>query len=231
MSNIIWKGVNSDTITGLLISELPPITKPKMRTSSATIDGVDGDIISELGYEAYDKEVSIGLSYNYDINEVIKYFTGKGELVLSNESDKYYKAQIVESVDYEKLINFKTAKVKFHCQPYKYLLNETPVEVAITTETEVEVENKGLEKSKPIITLEGTGEIGLYVNGNQIFTYNFGEDTEVVIDSEKQDAYLGSILKNRQMLGEFPILEAGENTITWTGTITNIKIEPKSRWI
>ena len=88
MSNIIWKGINSNTIPGLIISKLPSISKPKLKTEIIDIDGVDGDIINELGYEAYDKEIEIGLSKDYQINDVIKYFTGEGELVFSNEPDK-----------------------------------------------------------------------------------------------------------------------------------------------
>jgi phage-related protein len=33
------------------------------------------------------------------------------------------------------------------------------------------------------------------------------------------------------MLGEFPKLEVGENEISWSGTLTKITIEPKSRWL
>lgn len=89
----------------------------------------------------------------------------------------------------------------------------------------------GLEVSKPIITLYGSGELHFYLNTVEIFKYNFDTDGQVVIDSEKEDAYLNGVLKNRQMLGEFPLLKSGENTITWTGTLTRIVIDPKSRWL
>ena len=83
MAYIEWKGKRSDTIPGLIICELPPISKPKMRTSITKIDGRDGDIIEELGYESYTKNVKIGLTRNYDIDTVAKYFTGEGTIVLS----------------------------------------------------------------------------------------------------------------------------------------------------
>ena len=132
---IILNGVNSNTITGLLISTLPPITKPKIRTQTEEIDGRDGDIVTKLGYSAYDKEIQIGLYGNFNINEVIAYFNTEGTIVFSNEADKYYNYQILDQIDYEKLIRFKTAKVKMHVQPFKYPLEETPVEINIQNVT------------------------------------------------------------------------------------------------
>lgn len=231
MSYIIWKNKNSNEISGLLITELPPISKPKMRTSTTEIDGLDGDIVEYLGYKSYDKTISIGLTRNYDLNAIMSYFNGNGELILSNEPDKYYKAQIIDTIDYNKLINFKTAKVKFHVQPYKYLNSESPLILEINDETSLNVENKGLENSKPIITLYGSGTIQLLINNLSVCSVNIEEDEYITIDSEKEEAYFGSVLKNRQMQGDFPILNSGINNISWTGNLTKIEIQPKSRWL
>lgn len=231
MSYIIWKNKNSNDISGLIISELSPISKPKMRTNVTEIDGLDGDIVDYLGYKSYNKSVSIGLTRNYDIDEIIAYFNGSGKLVLSNEPDKYYNAQIIDSIDYNRLINFKKAIVKFYVQPYKFLLNESSYILEIATETSLSVLNKGLEKSKPNITLYGTGEIEILINGNSIFSVNMGTDEYITIDSEKEEAYKGAVLKNRQMLGSFPELNPGTNVISWVGNLTKIEVAPRSRWL
>ena len=178
------------------------------------------------------QNVGIGLARNYDIDEVIKYFTGDGELILSDEPDKVYIASIFDDVDYERLLQIRKATVKFHVQPYKYLKDESKVSLSITTQTSVEVENKGLEVSKPIFMLEGSGTIEIAVNGINIFKYTFPNgENKVIVDSLKEEAYLEGVYKNRNMLGEFPKLEVGNNTISWTGTLTKIEIEPKSRWL
>lgn len=229
MNKIIWKDIESTEIKGLMICELPPITKPKMRVQETTIDGVDGSIIEELGYESYDKTITIGLTKGFDIDEVIEYFTGEGNITFSNEPDKYYKARIIDQIDYERLLRFKTAEVTFRVQPFKYELNERK---ATLTESGKKVINNGLQKSKPIMTITGSGTIELLVNNLLVFRYTFPEDeTEVIIDSEKQDAYLGEVLKNRNMTGEFPILKSGVNVISWSGDVTSVVVEPKSRWI
>ena len=378
MNYLIWKDINSKDIKGLIISELPPITKPRMRVQETEVDGVDGSIIEELGYESYDKPVRISLSYNYDIDKVIKYFSGEGNVIFSNEPDKCYKARILDQIDYERLLRFRTATVIFRVQPFKYeylednvgfalndaggtnffkadepanannveltytdriltlkstdtstrysaiynfdtdlgdvirfsailldrnchirlqeytpeyqqiafvsvlytdgvtpslieyrkkdknnlvrLILYTDYEIptgeriarykdciltinnedmtfreyddVVETVENVTLENKGNYTSKPVMVVKGTGIVEISINGSSMFAYEFPEeDDKVIIDSQKQDAYLGSILKNRNMSGEFPILEIGENVVTWNGNVTSIKVNQKSRWL
>lgn len=113
-------GTKSTDVKGMIIQSLPPISKPKMRTSIEEIDGRDGDIVTRLGYAAYDKDVSIGLHGDFDIDDAISFFDSEGEVVFSNERDKYYRYQILDQIDFERLIRFRTAKVKMHVQPFKY---------------------------------------------------------------------------------------------------------------
>lgn len=113
-------GEKSTNVKGLIIQALPPITKPKVRTSIEEIDGRDGDIVTMLGYAAYDKEVSVGLHGDFDIDDAIAFFDSEGEAVFGNEPDKYYRYQILEQIDFERLVRFRTAKVKMHVQPFKY---------------------------------------------------------------------------------------------------------------
>lgn len=113
-------GEKSTSVKGLIIQSLPPISKPKMRTSIETIDGRDGDVVTKLGYSAYDKQLSIGLHGDFDIDDAISFFDSEGEVVFGNEPDKYYRYQILDQIDFERLIRFRTAKVKLHVQPFKY---------------------------------------------------------------------------------------------------------------
>ena len=120
MNYLTINGIKSDSVKGLMIQSLPPISKPLVRTSTEEIDGRDGDIVTKLGYSAYDKEVTIGLHGDFDVNDAIQFFDSSGEVVFSNEPDKYYRFQILQQIDFERLIRYRTATVKFHVQPYKY---------------------------------------------------------------------------------------------------------------
>ena len=124
-NTITLNGQESTEIAGLLIQELPPISKPLIRTEIEEIDGRDGDIVTPLGYSAYDKEITIGLYGNFDIDEIIAYFNSQGTVTFSNEPDKYYNYQIIDQIDFERLVRFRTATVTFHVQPFKYSTEET----------------------------------------------------------------------------------------------------------
>ena len=231
MNYVIWNNKDSRDINGLLICELPPITKPKMRVKETVIDGVDGSIIEELGYEPYDKSMTVGLKIGANVDEIIEYFTGSGEIIFSNEPNKYYKASIINGVNYDRLLRYRKAIITFRVQPFKY--DNTELELRATSSSKsLVVENVGNYKSKPIITIKGSGNIELAVSGVTMCYYGFpeGEDT-VIFDCEQQDAYFGGSLKNRNMIGEFPVFEKGNNVLSWSGTVESVSVKHYSRWL
>ena len=134
---IILNGISSETITGLLIQNLPPISKPKQRVNIEEIDGRSGDIVTYLGYSAYDKQFEIGLYGDYDIDDVISFFNSQGTIIFSNEEDKYYNYQIIEQIDFERLVRYRTATVKVHVQPFKFSSVESSKIFDITTQTSI----------------------------------------------------------------------------------------------
>ena len=121
---IILNGVSSKTINGLLIQNLPPISKPQMRTSIEEIDGRDGDIITDLGYAAYDKSFDIGITDKSVVDQVIGFLNSEGTVTFSNEPSMVYEYKIINQIDFNKLIRFKTASVTMHVQPFKKCLTE-----------------------------------------------------------------------------------------------------------
>ena len=187
---VVINGVNSLTKAGLAISALPPISKPMKRTLREEIDGRDGDIVTNLGYSAYDKTLMIGLyGESYDINDIIAFFNQSGNIVFSDEPDKYYKFEILEQIDYEKLLKFKQATVTIHCQPFKYPVEETPIEVEyeyVTGEgTSISLDtNEGefVELQLNGNAEEGAGVVNVVTGNNELF---FDDGTPWIIGVER----------------------------------------------
>lgn len=230
-------GVSSNTITGLLITDLPPISKPLQRTLIDVIDGRDGDIITPLGYSAYDKPVKIALTYNYNIDDVIKFFDSKGVVIFSNEPNKYYRFGIYEQIDFERLIRFKTAEVVFHVQPFKLAVDEQELAVDVNTNPiNIKVFNAGNIYSRPIFSITGKGTVNFNLNGSQLLSISLDADNyeKIIIDSEAMNAYsVDNLLLNRRVTGDYDNIKfvSGSNTVTLTGDVSQFTIKNYSRWI
>lgn len=236
---VVINGISSKTVNGLLIQSLPPISKPKQRTEVEEIDGRDGDIVTTLGYSAYDKPITIGLYGDYNVDDVISYFNTEGTIVFSNEPDKYYKFALYEQVDFEKLIRFKTATVKIHVQPFKYSEDETSINYIYsedTTSANISVRNDGNIYSKPTLTITGKGAISVHLGNTQILDIAL-DDTEaetIIINAEQMNAYNSNGgYMNRQVTGDYDNLrlDVGVNNLIIEGTITGVSIVNYSRWI
>lgn len=238
MAYIIINGVSSKNINGLLIQNLPPISKPKIRTNAEEIDGRDGDIVTTLGYAAYDKAFNIGLRGDYNVDDVINFFNTSGKVTFSNEADKYYNFAIYNQIDFNKLIRFKTANVTMHVQPFKYSVDETELVFNNTnndTIANLSIRNNGNIYSKPTITITGKGTIYIYLDSIQILTLNLSSAGEtIIINVADMNAYdeNGNYL-NRQVIGDYDDLklQAGVNNLRITGVYETIKVNNYSRWI
>jgi len=233
---IIINGVVSKNIEGLLIQSLPPISKPKIRTSTEEIDGRDGDIVTTLGYGAYDKTFSIGLKGDYNVDDVIEYFNTSGKITFSNELDKYYKFATYNKIDFNRLVRFKTANVTVHVQPFKYSLDEPPItDTSGAYDTYLSVRNTGNIYSKPKLIINGSNTINVYLGNTQIFNINLSAAGEtIIIDAESMNATdeAGNYL-NRQVTGDYDNfrLATGINELKITGYKTSVTLENYSRWI
>lgn len=242
MNYISLNGYKSTLIKGLLISELPPITKPLQRNKVEEIDGRDGDIVTKLGYAAYDKKMTIGCYGDFNIDDIIQYFDSEGEVIFSNEPDKYYRYKILQAIDFERLLRFKTANVTFHVQPFKYSsVSDKAVFTLSAASGSIVVRNMGNVVSRPVITISGTGAATIKVGSNSTISISTIDITvpvatsEITLDVETLNATssMGAVYRNRDVTGDlkYLALEPGVNTITYTGNINSIIFEKSSRWI
>ena len=232
---VIINGTNSNTLTGLMINELPPITKPEMRTQVEEIDGRDGDIITELGYSAYNKTITIGLfGSSYDVDNIIKFFNKEGTIIFSNEPDKYYFFKQIDNFDIERLLRFKTASITFHCQPFKYPTTET-AKVITSSNVATTISNIGNIYSKPLIAIEGGNNtsIAIYKDNTQILQATV--NGKMNIDIDKMEAYdpTNNNLLNRNVIGNYNSMTfaPGNNSIKLVGTFTKATITNYTRWL
>lgn len=224
---VIINGVSSETLSGVQVLELPPITKPRMRRNVDVIDGRAGDIVTKLGYEAYDKTIRILLHDNYNLDQVVSFFNSKGEIIFSNDSF-IYQFEVLDEIDFERAVKFKTAEITFHVQPYK----KSPAQTPKVFTSSGYVTNMGNVLSAPTFDIVGSGTVTLLIDSITMLSIDM-TDGQIIIDSDAQDAYLNGNLKNRRVTGSYENLRLtpGRHLISWTGTVTSLTISEYSRWI
>lgn len=215
---------------GILISAMPDIVKPKRREEEITIPGRNGVLtIDEGTYEAYTLSVECGTRGTARLGEIAVWLDGTGDLILSTEPDKVYKARISNAISISDVIYLYTSfLVQFKVFPFKYSVDKTDEEITLTTATTIY--NQGTIYSEPVITIYGTGNVTLTMNG-KAYTIT-GIDGYVTINSEIQEVYKDTTNKNNSFSAlDFPKFQEGANTISWTGSVTRLEIEPNWRWL
>ena len=93
--------------------------------------------------------------------------------------------------------------------------------------------NAGNTIARPTITVYGSGDVGVTMNGNDGFSIALGDEEYITIDTEKMDAFKGDALKNRLVTGNYDefFLNPGVNTIGWSGSVEKVVVRNYARWL
>lgn len=214
---------------GIVVKELPSITIPKRRVEEVTVLGRDGVLtVSDGTYEPINKDCDVW--YAGDNPSELIDLLNDGIVTFSNLPDRFYNMQIIseipidklfENLEYGELYNFS---IKFRCQPFGYDVNNAEI---ILTESKT-IYNYGYY-SKPIITIYGNGDINLFIDEQQVNLK--GVEEYITINSEKMRTYKDLQRQNDKKIGNFPLLKAGGNNISWSGNVSKVIIVPNFRWL
>lgn len=217
----------------------PSITAPMRKVQRKSIQGVSGDYIFDE--EAYEN-TPIPLSLFANVNSIDQVNEIKDDIVYAFEGGRYiefvpywdsemtYEVEVVEPPIFQENGNHLLAipySVELSAKPFK----KTRETVSYESSTEISIINPYNYVNEPIITLYGTGDMNLIVNG---ITYPFQDvDTDIIVDSRIESAYrvLNSVpdsRDNRMYTSDFPVFKSGNNTVSISGNATSFKVE--TRW-
>lgn len=148
------------------------------------------------------------------------------KLIDSSETDCYRLAVCTSGQDWdEQILNFGTAKLVFSCKPFRFL-NSGDVKTTLTAAGQIA--NPTAYSSLPYIKITGSGNITLSISGQAFPFLNIGSYIEC--DSGLQMVYTGASGKSdRANFDTFPELVPGDNTVSWTGTVSKVEIIPHWR--
>jgi len=224
-----WNGVRC-TEYGIHVSTQPDITVPSERVTFTDVPGRSGSLTVLEDQDVHDDMVLAAECFIADpsrIPEIAGYLKGSGRVTFANRLGGFYYARVVNQIPFTKILRgnpHRSFTVNFRCKPFFYL-NDSPTQTF--TESMSILTNPGTVYSQPIITVNGTGEMTLMI-GTQIVELS-DIASSIVIDSELEEAYVGSTPMNECMSGEFPRLLPGMNAISWSGDVTSVVVQPNWR--
>lgn len=137
--------------------------------------------------------------------------------------DFYYEGYCDNSLDIKELFtNFGEVLITFNCKPYR----KKDSDKITITQSGTTIANEHMD-SEPYVKVYGTGDITLTIGDQTIKLVNV--ENYIELDSELMNCFKDNVNQNNRMIGDFPLLRKGDNSVTWSGKVTKIEIEP--RWV
>lgn len=217
---------------GLVVSEAPNFEKAGRKSSTFDIPGRNGSIIfQQNAWNDVTRTYKVWLATDnaYELPEKVNAFTawlnsvtGYQRLEDSFEPEIFRLAYFNGGANVSNnLMQYGEATISFTCRPERfYKSGEQEQDL-----TAGDIYNPTRFEAKPLIHLEGSGNIGVTI-GSKTMVANVAD--YINIDCERMNAYrLPSENRNNKIAGTFPTLEAGVNVVSLSGTVTKATIIPR----
>ena len=236
---VLYKDDESCLDYGIKIYKSNILSAPSRSLEFVDVQGRDGALTVDNGFEDFTLTLECALVNEHEEVESMaelarraKKFLFNGtncKLQTSEDMDFYLIGTYSSYVDIEEAIeNFGLFQAQFRCKPYRFSNKSYTVEV---TEQNTVIRNSEY-KTRPRIKVVGTGDITININSQELVLKDLEGQIEVDCDLMNATTVnsLGNIVNaNQKMYSDFPVLEEGENDISWTlgtgATLEQIIIE------
>ena len=234
MGVIFFNGVSSEEL-GIVVEHPPNYEIAKRRYETIQVPGRNSDIIIDNNcFDNVDRTYDIAIGqeggdFTVFASRMADWLSsGSGYCRLEDTYEpEYYKMAVMS--DPGEVINILQqagrTTVTFNRRPERFLKMG---EHYVTVNDGSVLTNPTRYTAKPIIEVSGKGSGSITVGRRTIEIKNIVN--VITIDSELQEAYSDGVNQNGNIIAPdgLPILEAGENVISYSGGITNVIISP--RW-
>ena len=213
-----FKDKYHDDFNAVLLSKGERQKPQKEYIDYGKVQGSSVSLYEDTGtYFPYERTVKILSKDKMELPDLYEWLDGAGELEIDDGG--YYNSRVlgVESLTESYHLGWTRLTITFEIQPFLFL--ETPTVALTSGQT---VWNPGIV-SDPYFKITGTGSVTITINGES-FTVN---PIDQFIEIEWPMAYKGVLNKGKTLSG-FPKIQPGSNTITWTGTVTEVLFN--GRW-
>lgn len=234
MGVVIFNGISSQDY-GIQVEHPPGYQTPARDYEVIHIPGRNGDLVIDNG--SYQ---NVTRSYQIAVGSLEKDFTGMANVIAewlhsasgyarledSYEPEYYRMAMYQDEAEIENIMQHAgRASIDFNCKPQRFLKSG---EETLRFSKNTTLRNPTGFSALPRITVYGSGSGVLGIGSYTVSISNI--NGSIVLDSEIQDAYMGNVNRNSDVIlsNGFPEFALGENEITLSGGITYVEVVP--RW-
>lgn len=232
MGYLIFRGVSTETLTGVYVSKMPSHKKASMRFTEYYVKGRDGAFHVDEGLSNFEIEVLLVLiNATSSTRQLVNAWAdGTGKLVTSDDLTKAYKASVKSEIEWTRVKAnsgfYDTAKIVFTCDPCMYEATET---VQVFTDSGA-ILNPGSADAFPLIAIEGDGTSTVTIAGNEIEIEAMTPNVPVYLDCE--NGYVYTATGATEIRGELPVFPVGEqSSIVFGEGVTKVTVTPHWRWV
>lgn len=226
MGSFTFNGVSSTT-HGLRVTSDYVINSTGNDVETVAVPGRDGDLlISRNRLKSVTIELPCTVLSNRKLtdagSEISNWLNVDGykDLTLSWDPDFIYRSAFIETFEIAGLMRqFGKVKLNFLTYPVKFYKQGRATQTLSNGAT---INGLGNVKAKPIITLVGSGDCTLTINGRK--TKLKAVQNKITLDMQANQVYSGNlqawdkVVRSPQF--QMPYLDAGRNLISWDGNFT-----------
>ena len=237
MGIIMFNNISSKSI-GLEVETFPEYVAPQKIYEVTHIPGRNGDLIRDTKtYENVPRPYKVSIAthdqvvYSTKMAKVVEWLhsaSGYARLEDSYDANVYRLAYFKDELSISNLFDAAgKATIKFICKPERYLKSgETPIMFASSGQ----IQNETINDARPLLNIVTDNTGGTITIGNYSFEVLAGSGTNIIMDCELEDAWYQAENKNNFIVlnGEYPRIEPGLQTISFTGGIVSVEVTP--RW-
>lgn len=221
------------------VEKYPNASGAVRQYTTFSIPGRNGSLHFDQGAfknytQVYDLYFHAEGAVNEDAHEVKAWLLGEpGYQRLTDAYDTtHYRMAIVSGdIDISNHFNkYGRLRVSFDCDPRSFLISG---DTAVTFNSSGAIENHTLFDALPVIAVYGSGAGNVTINGSVVEIKSMPASKPLYLDCENENAYSVSggakVNENKNIYApSFPVLSPGRNTVSFTGSVSSVKITP--RW-
>ena len=217
----------------ILFNERVPIVRPEERVEHVVIPGRSGELTQVEGediFNSYIQTVTMTVEGLANVPAAETWLKGDGYVTFDTQPELRQKARIINAVTFQrhsKNADYYTGDVQFYCEPIKMALADTAISV---TSSGTSISNPGDLKAFPSIKITGSGAVSITCGGKTLVIPNCVSGWTADCEN-KWILNSSGVPQMNAWQGEFPEIQTGSNTVSFTGSITKLEITPHWRYL